>query len=514
VSRLPLFLFFLTVLTSSPATAEILVSGDSTSPRVTVREQNVLAMDILREIASRTNRTLQTSTALPGGDILAVVDLRDRPLDEVIEILAGASGFVAEVRPDSLRISPEPVAPEPKHLRLRALTAHARGILAYPRSTGVIGARIAMANLYVRLARPADAVDELLNARNDLAKMLPTTNDPKLISSVREIALCLGRCYAKIEQWDRVISNLTRLADSADCEVDLLLLLGHAHVALEHPAVARRYLLLTVRSGSIEQRSEAELLLAHLDRKEKKEAEAIAHLKAAGSSMRPEVGGTALLQLADMLQARNRPDLAANYLATFEANFPKDDRTSTAALKIVDLVAGPINDPLKAVTLLEKALEKYPGCLDSSTAARKVARLWAKIGLVDRAEQRLEAELTLMADDDPARATLLIELSTILEDALRPARARVVYRRLRFLKGHETSARLRAARCLLKVALDTETARGQREELLRCKIEIEAIGRQGLSKEDDDLRTDVLVRCHRALGDAKAAERAMEEALR
>ena len=56
-------------------------------------------------------------------------------------------------------------------------------------------------------------------------------------------------------------------------------------------------------------------------------------------------------------------------------------------------------------------------------AALLVARLWARAEFTEKAVRRLEGELETLAEDAPARVTLLEELARILEGDLMPESA-------------------------------------------------------------------------------------------
>ena len=520
MSRLTIVLTFLAVIaTAATATTatEIVVTGDANMPHVSVRARNVLPIELLTQIARETQRVLLLPEDLPLDDALSGVDLRDRPLDEVVEIIAGTAGLVARVRKDSITVSAETIAPEASDLRMRALAAHSWALLSHPARPEVIETRVAMARVHAQLDQVESAVEELSRARSMLEKTPLDTSDPRTASLLVTIPRLLGEYHARLENWPRVTRSLGQLALDEDCEPLVLLLLGRAYAALEEIRPARFHLARLISGTSSSYRSEAELLLGQLDRDAGEEETARQHFETAARCHDAKVGGTALLELAAMSERLGNGEQEANHLAFFTKRFPRDERAPGAALKLVDCLAGPLDSPLRAAHYLEKVLETYPDCMSSLEAAMRVARLYASAELTPAAVQRLEGEIELLAEDDPARAELLEELARILEGDLMPAstaRARIVYRRLAVLPGRRQTAKLRAAHCLLRLAEQAPTPAEQRRELLACLAEIRVIPRDELPEEDRALRTEIEVKCHERLGNAEAARQAREDALR
>jgi len=505
------------LLLAGTSAAEITVTKPGAMPHLSVREENAAPLDLLTRIAEKTDRILLVPDDLTAGDSLPAIDLRNRPLDEVVEIVAGSAGLVSRVRRDSITITAEPIAPEASSLRIRALAAHSWALLTFPGRPEVIETRVELAKVHAQLDQVESAIDELTRAWEHLGRNPIDTTDAKTRRLLRSIPRLLGVNYARMENWQKVIYSLGKDALDPDCDPQILLLVGRAYANIDEPRPARSYLSRLIASSSSPYALDAELLLGQLDLDVGDLSSARTHFENARRSSKASVGGTAILELVAMAERRGAHEQIAEGLAEFGKRFPEDDRAVACALKLVDTVAGPLESPLLAVKLLEKTLVTHPDALDPVKTTLEVARLWAKAEFTEKAVRRIEGELEALAEDAPARVTLLTELARILEGDLMPessARARVVYRRLAVIPGHRQAARLRAARCLFRIAQDAPTPAQQRREFLTCLAELKSIPRDELDEADRALRLDLEVKCHEQLGNTDLARKAQEDELR
>jgi hypothetical protein len=509
----PAIALALLVALAAHATAGVTVHETDGAPRLTVRAREVSALELLREVARRTNRVLLTTEDLPAGDLLSAVDLRDRAVDEIVEILAGAAGLAATIKMDSITVTTEPADLTPRELRLRALSAHARALLAHPHHDEMLRTRVEMARLHLGLGQEESAIDELLRASEAIANLPPGGQDEDVLELARSIAVLLGEGYARLGKWEHVVRHHAALATDPDCDAGIRVRLGRAYLALGRNGEARDQLVLACHAEA-PHGVEAELALGQLDMATGDPLAALDHLRRATSSPDARIGGTALLALAGLHREGEDPRAEAETLVVFGRRYPDDERAAGAMLRLVALTEGPLARPLDAALLLEETLKKHPGCMDELAAILRLAKLRARAELVDSACASLESEIEARTDDDPARAALLEELGEILEDALLPARARIAYRRLSLVRGRDLSARLRAARCLLSIAVEAASAAEQRRELLSCLEEIRSVPLANLEGELRALRLDLEVRCLELLGDHEGALKVIEEAVR
>lgn len=134
-----------------PLIVEIKAEPDG-SEYATVIGANVSIQTICNEIAEESNRivfgfrTDERDLSSP----LVTVDLRNRPLEEVLEYVLGTAGLVAELSRDVLNVRLDTTNEDGDALLLRALAGYGRASYAYPDHDLAAAARLAQGEIEER----------------------------------------------------------------------------------------------------------------------------------------------------------------------------------------------------------------------------------------------------------------------------------------------------------------------------------------------------------------------------
>jgi len=194
-------------------------------PRCTLSAEGVPVNHVLLEIGKR------TGLAIEGLDparrtALVSAELRDRPLDEVLEIVLGSVGLAAELRPGALRVVGDELALQStERLQERALLAYARACILAPAHELGANARMRQAEIERARGNPGAALahyDELLQR----FRLSPLANEALLQSAI---------ACQELGQWAQASLRLRQLAQAvpagpmneearvrlADCSIEL-----------------------------------------------------------------------------------------------------------------------------------------------------------------------------------------------------------------------------------------------------------------------------------------------------
>lgn len=131
-----------------PLQVDVTVEPDGTE-YATVVGSNVSIQTICNQIAKATGRIVFGF----GGDErdlsspLVTVDLRERPLDEVLEYVLGTAGLVAEISKDVLNVRLDAIGDERDALLMRALAGYGRASYAFPDHDLAAAARLAQGEI-------------------------------------------------------------------------------------------------------------------------------------------------------------------------------------------------------------------------------------------------------------------------------------------------------------------------------------------------------------------------------
>ncbi len=118
------------------------VVGTDAQARATVIATNVSVESLIDKIAARTDRRVEGFG--PGGlPALVTVELVDRPLMQVLEVVLGSVGLTFEIQPDVLRIlDADAESEDVEILEARALAHYLRATTAFPNHSLVAEARL------------------------------------------------------------------------------------------------------------------------------------------------------------------------------------------------------------------------------------------------------------------------------------------------------------------------------------------------------------------------------------
>jgi hypothetical protein len=359
-------------------------------PVVTVRADRADALTLLRVVALKAGVTVAAPAFAPPAGVS--VDLRERPVDEVLAILAGAIGL--ELADQQL----VPLLP-PVDAAGRA-AARARAAAAYRLAIKQGGPEAARAQVELaEVARGADRHEEaaaLYRVVTESRGAAPEVTNRALLG--------LARSEAALLRFARARDALFRLVGRAEAKAvapDALLLVAETYLAEGRDAdaeAALRHLLATFAEAP--QAPLAQLRLARVLAARGAHQDALVAFQAAEG---PGVDATeAATGAARALLALDRPQEAVTALTGLLARVEEARAASTYLLLAeADHLAG---DHLAAWACLTHVAREHAATAEASEAERHLPRELTELGLLEEATDALDRA---PGDDDAERRLLV-----------------------------------------------------------------------------------------------------------
>jgi tetratricopeptide (TPR) repeat protein len=187
---------------SVPLVVEHRVDGDGVE-YATVVGSNVSLFTVARRLAEASNRLLfgfeERALAAP----LVSLELRDRPLEEVLEYALGSAGLVAELSPSVLQVRPDRLVGDRDGLLMRALVFYSRSSMRQPSGPLAPSSRLAQG----RIEEERGNDDAAIGHYQLLLESHPAS------PLVLEASLRIGLVLARQREWTLALDQFTQLTE-------------------------------------------------------------------------------------------------------------------------------------------------------------------------------------------------------------------------------------------------------------------------------------------------------------
>jgi len=207
-------LFALWVALAPQNTAPLVVDvvADNEGARCSILGSNVPVDRVVREIAERTGRELSGFEGVARA-ALVTVELKDRPIGEVLEVVLGSVGLRHELREGHLRVLRDDTSDrEPATLRDQATAAYLLALQRFPSHPLGAAARLSQARMEIHRGNGTSALDHL-RALVESYRTAPLVHDARIAAA-------------------GVLESLGRFAEAA---AELRLVIGAAGAEHWHP---------------------------------------------------------------------------------------------------------------------------------------------------------------------------------------------------------------------------------------------------------------------------------------
>jgi tetratricopeptide (TPR) repeat protein len=412
-----------------------LVSTEGESERVDVVAYDAPAHEVLERIARATGRKF---TLDPGETVIRAhgpvnVQLRNRPLREAVDWIAGTAGLYAEVSRKEVRCAADtPLALAPEEQLRRAIDAWRLALLREPNSAEAPRLRMQIGDAYYQRGEFAQAIEVW---ENELEKYAPGFADLPLVYFRSGFAhVRLGDETAAQAQWNAIAMQWPHhalVAASRLATVRSLRRQGHDEAA----NVVLQLVVDHIDAGLAPQDliDAGELLDEGGDSRR-----AVAALEwALQSTADPDLEQRGLVALA---RAQGRREDWAGVVTTaqkFLSRHAHGDRAPDVYFALAQAHHG-LGDPFTALVALRRAREVHPSDEIAGRCDVLEGTLYADCGLFDRAEPLLAKA---GASDLPQVAVpALLAHVQLLRDAGQYEAATHVCERLASIAGHDVEA--------------------------------------------------------------------------
>ncbi len=207
---------------------QVEVTHDDGVDRATVVATNASVERVVQRLADLSNMRLTGFFADQPGTALITVDLRDRPLRQVLEYALGSVGLTYEIQGDLLTIVPVESG-DFEHLEARALANYLRASRNFPKHEEAARARMSQAEIQVRSGNPTAAADNYRSLMEDYP-LSPLVPDAHLAAGL--VLEDLGR----FEEAHKEYLELTRLPVDDKRRRDARLGLARCQLELSNPS--------------------------------------------------------------------------------------------------------------------------------------------------------------------------------------------------------------------------------------------------------------------------------------
>lgn len=189
---------------SVPLIVEVRRESDG-SEYATVIGANVSIRSIVDRLGKRTGRLVFGFEADERGltSPLVTIDLRDRPLADVLEFALGTAGLVGELSKDVLDVREDPLTDDSEGLRLRALAGYGRAAYAYPDHGLAASARLAQGSI-----EEERGIDQAALSHYQLLIESHPSSDLVLEALMRS-----GAIYQRMGEWSQAIKEYKTISE-------------------------------------------------------------------------------------------------------------------------------------------------------------------------------------------------------------------------------------------------------------------------------------------------------------